>query len=293
MNAEQPHTQPGSSDSRTLEMLVADADIEVMPLRGVEEKLDVVPIGTTITVTCSPKFGLSRTLEYSRRVAKLGFRVVPHLDARLVADEADLRQFVGTLADTGISDLYVIGGDAPTPIGPYDSAVEVLEALAGFDHHFKTIGVACYPEGHPIIPDAKLLQALRIKLPLATYMVSQLCFDAEALIGWLRKIRAVGFELPLHVGLAGPLEIRKLAGISAKSGVGSSIRFLTKQHGFLGAVLRGGSYAPERLLAQIDRALASDDLGIERIHLYSFNQLNLTVEWQRHIVGRSHGVSNR
>lgn len=282
----------GAEIRHAVEALVGAADIEVTPLRGADKKLAIVPARTTITVTCSAKLGLERTLEFSEFAAKAGFRVVPHLAARQVADEADLRRFVGQLGDSGITDLYVIGGDAPKPAGPYSSAVEVLETLAGIDHSLQTIGVACYPEGHPVIPDATLLEALHHKEALADYMVSQLCFNADALVGWLRKIRAVGFQLPLHIGLAGPLQVRKLAALSLRIGARSSIRYLTKQHGFLGNVLRGGSYQPEKLLSQIDQSLASDDLGIERLHLYSFNQLDLTVEWQRRIAGGSHDATS-
>lgn len=271
----------------SVEALVRGADIEIMPLRGVEEKLAVIPPMTTLTVTCSAKFGLDRTLEYSRRAAEAGFRVVPHLAARQVTDEAQLRRVVGQLGDWGITDVYVIGGDAPNPAGPYSSSVELLETLGSIDHSFKTVGVACYPEGHPAIRYDALLDALYRKQQLADYMVSQLCFSADALVAWLRKVRAVGLQLPLHIGLAGPLQVRKLAQLSLRIGAGSSIRYLTKQHGFLGNLLRAGSYEPEKLLAQIDEELGSDDLGIERVHLYSFNQVDLIVEWQQRITGRS------
>jgi methylenetetrahydrofolate reductase (NADPH) len=48
---------------------------------------------------------------------KAGHRVVPHRAARQVTDEAELRRFVGRLEALGVTDLYVIGGDAATPAG--------------------------------------------------------------------------------------------------------------------------------------------------------------------------------
>ncbi|HEV3382497.1 MAG TPA: methylenetetrahydrofolate reductase [Trebonia sp.] len=268
-----------------LEALIRGADIEVIPLRGLAEHLAVVPAGTTLTITCSAKLGLERTLEYTALAAKAGYQVIPHLAARQVADVAALRGFVGRLGDLGVTDLYVIGGDAAQPAGVYSSAAELLEDLAGIDHGLTTIGVACYPEGHPAISDASLLEALRRKQPFATYMVSQLCFDPGAITGWLRKVRAAGIALPLHVGLAAPLQTRKLFELSLKIGVGSSIRYLTKQHGFIGNVLRGSSYQPDELLRQMGSDLSSDELAIERVHLFSFNQIAPTVEWQARITG--------
>jgi methylenetetrahydrofolate reductase (NADPH) len=265
--------------------LVRSADIEIIPLRGVTEKLAVVPKQTTITITSSPKLGLDRTLEYTGVAARAGYRVVPHLAARLVTDRANLREIVARLRGLGVKDLYVIGGDEPEPAGSYSSAGDLLEDLAIVDHGFETIGVACYPEGHPLISDASLFEALRRKQPLANYMVSQLCFDPDAVIRWLRLMRSEGILLPLHVGVAAPLEMRKLASLSLKVGVGSSIRYLTHQHGFIANLLPGRSYHPERFLHGLRDALSSAELGIEGLHLFSFNQLSSTVDWQREVGG--------
>ncbi|HEY6791825.1 MAG TPA: hypothetical protein VI365_31365, partial [Trebonia sp.] len=70
-------------------------------------------------------------------------------------------------------------------------------------------------------------------------------------------------------------------------GVGSSIRYLAKQHGFIGNVLKGGAYQPECLLLEMGDAVTSPELGIEGLHLFSFNQVEETVGWQRKIAAAS------
>jgi methylenetetrahydrofolate reductase (NADPH) len=267
--------------------LVGAADIEVIPLKGAEEKVRAVPDGATITITCSPKFGLQRTLDHSARAVRAGYRVVPHLAARQVADEAELRAFVRRLAELGITDLYVIGGDAEKPAGEYSEAAEILDALAGMDHSLTSIGIACYPEGHPKIGDEALIAALRRKQPNAHYMVSQLCFDPGALAGWLRRIRAEGIALPLHIGLAAPMSMRKLAELSLRIGVGASIRYLSKQHGIVGGMLRGSSYRPEDLLFAMGDTLTDPQMRVDALHMFSFNQVDATVAWQQRIVGET------
>jgi methylenetetrahydrofolate reductase (NADPH) len=79
------------------------------------------------------------------------------------------------------------------------------------------------------------------------------------------------------------MQIRKLLELSPKIGVGSSVRYLAKQHGFLGNVLKGGAYRPESLLYQMGDAVISPDLGIDRLHLFSFNQVTSTVQWQQSV----------
>ncbi|HEY3469270.1 MAG TPA: hypothetical protein VGL47_29350, partial [Amycolatopsis sp.] len=59
--------------------LVAAAACEVIPLKGADQKVSGVPRATPLTITCSPKFGLDRTLEHVASAVAQGFRVVPHL----------------------------------------------------------------------------------------------------------------------------------------------------------------------------------------------------------------------
>ncbi len=283
-SAPDPAGPPAPDTGELVERLIRDAAYEVIPLKGLDAKLAALPVPTTVTVTSSVKLGLGRTLEQSLRAAAAGHRVVPHLPARQVRDAAELRDFVGRIRDAGITDLYVVGGDAAEPLGPYRSAADLLAELAGIDHGLGEIGVACYPEGHPSIAEDVLLAALLEKQSFASYMCSQLCFDAAALVGWLRATRSAGVTLPLHLGLAGPLSLLELAELSVRIGVGSSVKYLTKQHGLLGSLLRGSSYRPEGLLAAMEEELASPGLGISRLHMCTFNRVGPTLDWQRRVV---------
>lgn len=263
--------------------LVADANIEVIPLKGADEKIHSAPTGTTVTITCSPKFGLERTVQHVASAISQGYQVVPHLAARMVESEQMLRDFIRRIVDLGVTDLYVVGGDADQPLGKFYDAESILLALREFDHGLTRLGVGCYPEGHPKIENEALIESLVRKQEYADYMVSQLCFDAGALVTWLRQVRSRGIVLPVRVGLAAPLKTAKLAELSIKIGVGRSLRFLTKQHGLLGNLVLGRDYAPEQLLIDIGPDLLSSDLDVEGIHLFSFNQIEATVNWQRRI----------
>jgi methylenetetrahydrofolate reductase (NADH) len=283
------HTSAGTAGdpavAAAVRSLVADADIEIIPLRSADEKLGAVPGGSAVTVTTSGKLGLERTLEFAEKALQAGHEVVPHLAARQLAGEEELRRFIGRLGELGVSRLYLIGGDAAPPAGPYDSALQVLEALQHIDHGLARIGVACYPEGHPKISDAALAEALSAKQPYAAYMVSQLCFNPGVLASWLRQVRGQGITLPLRLGLAAPMQVSKLVTLGPQIGVGSSVRYLAKQHGFIGNVLKGSAYRPEDLLLEMGSALTDPGLGIEGLHLFSFNQVEETAGWQRRVAG--------
>ncbi len=275
----------GPQARRRMADLIASASLEVIPLKGVQEKVRGVRAGSTVTITCSPKFGLERTLEYVTAAVADGYRVVPHLAARMVENEQSLRRFMSRVVDLGVDDLYVIGGDADEPLGKFSSAADILDALSGFGHGLQRIGVACYPEGHPKIPDPVLLAALLDKQVHADYMVSQLCFDSAALMDWIERVRAGGVRLPLRIGLAAPIKITRLAELSLRIGVGQSIRYVTKQNGLVGSLLLGRSYAPQDLLLDMGERLLADEFGIEGLHMFTFNQVEATISWQRQLTG--------
>jgi methylenetetrahydrofolate reductase (NADPH) len=64
-----------------------------------------------------------------------------------------------------------------------------------------------------------------------------------------------------------------------KIGVGQSVRYLRKQHGMLRGLVLGRSYAPERLLTTLGKHLTEAAAGIEGLHVFTFNQLDVTVDW--------------
>ncbi|MGD0997053.1 MAG: methylenetetrahydrofolate reductase [Thermoleophilia bacterium] len=254
---------------------------EVIPVSGIENGLTALPAGTTVTVTASPRHGMERTLEVSGELAARGFRVVPHLAARMIAGPDQLAHLVEGLAAADIHEAFVVGGDASPPAGEYRDAGDLLDALRSLPHTLTRIGVGGYPEGHPLIAPASLLQALRRKQPGADYLVTQLCFDPSALVAWIRSIREDGIKLPVVVGMPGAVERRKLAEISLKTGAGASLRYLTRHGRQIATIARSRRYDPTPLARAVAAHLDDADLRIEGVHLFTFNQVEATQAWAR------------
>lgn len=276
MSAEQ-HASPPDAAER-LRHLLDEATFEIIPLKGAREQILGTPQGATVAVTCSPKFGLDRTLEHCAVAAQAGRRVVPHLAARMVPDRAALRDFVHRVADLGVTDLYVVGGDATTPTGDYHEAAQILEDLAAMEHPFTRIGVACYPEGHPHIDDDRLWDALVRKQQYATYLVSQMCFDAAAFTSWLAEARTRGVTPPVRLGVSGPVKLARLTELSLRIGVGQSLRFLGKQHGLVGNVLMGRTYDPGPFARAVLGGQPQPG-DVEGLHVFTFNQVPACRAW--------------
>jgi methylenetetrahydrofolate reductase (NADPH) len=255
------------------------ARFEVLPFARSLEEAAQLPEKVRLTITCSPKHGPDRSVEIAARLREMGHHVTVHVAARMVSDRDHLDRILGAMALAGADDLFLIGGDADPPLGAYTSAVELLDVVASHPQRPRTIGIAGYPEGHPAIPADALEQALADKSRHADYVVTQMCFDADALVAWVSRQRARGIGLPVLIGIPGKVSRTKLLELSARIGVGPSLSFLRKQRG-IRALLSKGSTA-DKLYAKLASAADDPELNIAGFHIFTFNQLLETYHWQR------------
>ena len=273
-----------NSPAEVASSLLADPRYELMPFDSFGEQIEHLPDGATVTITASPSLELEATIDWAERAAERGFEVVPHVSARYVRDEEHLAAIVERLEAAGITDIFVPGGDREEPIGEFESAYELLTALDDLDYEFEEVGITGYPEGHDFLSDETLAEAMDEKAPYATYITTQLCYDPDAIIEWIERIRARGVELPVEVGIPGVMRYQKLLSISQKVGVGDSVRFLKKTSGILGFVRQfigsRGKYEPDELVDGLEPYADDPAYGIRGLHVYTFNQVPDTEDWR-------------
>jgi methylenetetrahydrofolate reductase (NADPH) len=155
--------------SSALARLVRDARYEVLPTARIEDELlEHVPPGRTISVTASPAKGLEPTLALAERLARVGYDVVPHLAARMVAGRGELAEIADRLVAAGVHTVFVPAGDATDPAGGYTGALDLLEDLCIMGCPFRDVGITGYPESHPSIHDDLTIQAMWDKRHHAT-----------------------------------------------------------------------------------------------------------------------------
>jgi methylenetetrahydrofolate reductase (NADPH) len=256
--------------------LLEHARYEVLPVDGIEEKvLAHVPRDVKVTVTASPVKGLDATLAVVQRLAGEGYVVVPHLSARLVRDVDHVEEIVARLSSAGVREVFVPAGDAREP-GPFEDAASLLRVLVG---RFDEIGITGYPESHHLIDDDTTIRAMFEKEPMATYIVSQICFDPATIDTWIARVRERGTDLPIWVGVPGIVDNAKLVRISMKIGLGESARFLRAHRAWLKRLVTR-TFTPDPIL----RRLTSDDVA--GLHFFTFNELERTERWRREAIAR-------
>ena len=254
--------------------------MEIIPVPGIEDKLDSLPSDMYLAVTCSPTKGVDETLELSEKLIERGFKVTPHIASKCVSGEKHLEAIIKKLDELGIESIFVPGGDRPEPMGDFNNALDLLKALKKLGHNLNKIGMAAHPEGHPDVSDEILMEALEEKKDLADFIVTQMCFDAEILNDWMNQIQKKGIELPVWVGLPGVIERGRLLKTSLRIGVGDSLRFLRKKSQVATELMKSSIYNPDDLVRDITEKIDINDSKLAGYHIYCFNQIETTEKWR-------------
>ncbi len=263
------------------------ARYEVLPTAKIEAAVvEHVPRDVTVTVTASPTKGIAATLALSERLIGHGYHVVPHLAARMISGPAELAEIVDRLQSLGVSNVFCPAGDADPPAGEYTGSLAMLEHLTGMGQPFAEVGITGYPESHPAIEDDITIQSMWDKRAHATYVVSNLCFDAETIATWLTRMRRRGIGLPVLIGLPGPVERAKLLTMATKIGVGQSVRFLKSHASAFARIAAPGGFSPERFLEKAAPSLGDPTLQVAGLHLFTFNQVAETETWRQDLLSR-------
>lgn len=253
---------------------------EIVPLKGVEERIAQLPAGATVTVTSSPSRGIDATLALCEMVlaSRSDCTVVPHISARLIRDRTHLSEVVHRLEGL-VEDIFVVAGDSREPAGRYEDGLALLRDLADAGHPFTRVGIPGYPEGHPFISDEDLIRAMEEKVPYAGYIVSQICYDPAAIERWVGAVRARGITLPIYLGIPGVVDAARLLRISVRIGIGDSVRYLRKQRGVVARLVTG--YIPDDLVAGLADVVTDPANGIPGWHLFTFNEIRRTESWRQ------------
>ena len=260
---------------------------EVLPTEDVEQLvLANVPHEVTVTITASPRRGIEPTISLAERLARQGYQVVPHISARLIKDEAHLQEVLQRVAALDRKEAFVVAGDAKEPAGEFPDSVSLLTAITAHPHGLREIGITGYPERHSFIEDDLTIQAMWDKRRIASYIVSNLCFDPRIVKKWVARVRRRGVQLPIHIGLAGVAEPAKLLRVSTRIGLADSARFLRGHSNWFMRMVQPGGYDPERFATGLLPDLAAPARNIAGLHFFTFNEIEATERWRRETLAR-------
>lgn len=273
---------------KVLADLLENIGYEIMPFKNIVDKVVAnVPTEIPLTVTATQARGLKTTLDTAITLREKGYTVAPHVPARLVSGPEKLDAVVSRLEDEGINRIFIVAGDADKAEGEFHEALDLFRALERRGHHFDNIGIGGYPEGHALFPSRDIDQALRDKSQYANRILTQICFSADTFIEWSKRIKSEGVDLPVHVGMPGPVSRQKLMRISASIGLGQSANFLKKQKNMFWRFFSPSGYDPTKLLKGLVQHRSIADTTISGLHINTFNDLASTENWRCELLEQS------
>jgi methylenetetrahydrofolate reductase (NADPH) len=262
----------------SIRRLLESPRYELLPFASALKQASHLPAGATVSVTASPNKTLEETVDLASELSQRGFRAVPHLAARMAEDRRHVESLLGRIAAEDIVEVFVIGGDAEQR-GDYFDAGSLLRDMEAIGHGL-SVGIGAYPEGHHVFDMRTAQSALADKQRFADRLITQMCFDADAITDWLASIRADGITLPAIIGIPGVGDRTKLASVALRIGVGASVRFLSKNTGLVRALVQPGGYSADELLDDLSETLDDAAANITGVHIYTFNQVEKTERWR-------------
>ncbi|MBL4813764.1 MAG: methylenetetrahydrofolate reductase [Rhodobacteraceae bacterium] len=281
----------GVADSGQTEQFLSGFSIEVMPRTAakIEDFTALLPKDTRVYIAHIDGTPIEDMVATASRIAAQGFPVMPHIPARMIADEAMLADWIARYqGEAGVEQALLLAGGLATARGDYDNSMQLLESGLFDKAGFKRLHVAGHPEGsRDIDPDGSdraVMEALHWKQAFtertdATMaLATQFCFDAAPVIAWADRLAEEKISLPIHIGTAGPAKLQTLIKFAIACGVGASLKVLQKRAMDVTKLLL--PYEPTTFIADLARHKAANPgFGIEQVHFFPLGGIKTTAAW--------------
>jgi methylenetetrahydrofolate reductase (NADPH) len=237
--------------------------------------------GTRVYLSALPNRPGEEALNSAIKLRAAGLVPVPHLAVRnfptVEAFDELLARFNG---EAGVDTVLVIAGDR-AECGPFRRALDAIDSGVLRRRGIVTVGIAGYPEGHPRIGDEELKLALAEKIAaaeatgLTVEIVTQFCFDAQAIKSFIARLRGFGYDHRMRVGLAGPTSMTSLMRYAGRCGVRASAQAMARRSGLVRQMFAMAT--PDDLIRSLAEAAPT---GVTP-HLFSFGGIPATGRWGR------------
>jgi methylenetetrahydrofolate reductase (NADPH) len=272
--------------------LVASGSVEMGAHRPQDARAiaALLPAGTPVYVNHLPRHSLADSLASLAAVREAGLEPVPHIAARRIASRAELEAFLArAVAEAGVRQALVIGGDEAEPRGPFGDGASLIRTGALAAAGLREIGLPGYPEGHPRIPMMELERDLAEKRELAAsqglgvYVVTQFSFAPARVIEYCAALARNAPGVPVYVGLPGPTSPAALLRFAQRCGVSASLRALQAQ-GLNAVRLVTRTDPGEQLAALAHYCAAHAACNVVGVHVFSFGGVTAAAGWMNRII---------
>jgi methylenetetrahydrofolate reductase (NADPH) len=243
-----------------------------------------VPAATRVYLSAVPNRPVEECITAAAAARAAGLEPVPHIAARNFPSTNALGELFRRLAaEAAVREVMIIAGDRDAPAGPLQGALDIITSGLLQPNGIGAIGIAGYPDGHPQIPNPELERLLAAKLKAAQQaglqaaIVTQFGFDGAPILRWIERLRSIGIDRPIRLGLAGPTSLTTLLRYAARCGVQASTQALVRRTGLMRQMF--SMTTPDGLIRTLAAANVDGRLGVVTPHFFSFGGIPATSRW--------------
>lgn len=219
---------------------------------------------------------LELVLELARRYPD---RVVAHLTC-VGANEAEISRLMTIYQDNGVRDILALRGDIPEGMtreeavsGGFRYAADLVRWLNNLGG-FHSIGVACYPEGHPETPDknADMDHFVRKAEEGADYAASQFFFEAHVWERFMEQMASRGVAIPLAPGILPVRDLDQVQRFAKKCGASVPKSVVDALAPYENNPEAFQESSADLAAAQIGELMT---MGVKHFHVYALNRSDI------------------
>lgn len=274
-----------------VEAFLQGYSIEVMPRTAekVEDFTALLPKGTRVYIAHIEGTPIEDMVATAKRISGEGFDVMPHFPARIIKDEATLADWIARYqGEAGVDQALLLAGGVAKPHGDYHSSMQLLETGLFDKAGFKRLHTAGHPEVNTDIdPDGgrkNVNEALSWKQEFSKRtdaqmaLATQFCFDSVPVIEWADSLVAMGVDIPVHIGIAGPAKLQTMIKFAIACGVGPSLKVLQKRAKDVTKLLL--PFEPTQIITELaDHKAANPNFNIEQVHFFPLGGIKTNATW--------------
>jgi methylenetetrahydrofolate reductase (NADPH) len=276
-----------AQDTHVVSGLLRNGSIELSTngRDSIRSASEILPRGMAIYVPKMPSQTLADKLIQIKQLREFGLDPVPHIAARQIASEQELRSFLNAAVSEGhVHRALVVGGNDAGVAGPFPDSAAVLASGILAEAGIREVDVAGYPDGHPGIPTNVLFADLETKIRLADdqnlklNVVTQFSFAPHRVVEYCEELALRAPGVPVYVGLAGPTSPAILLRFARICGVSTSLRAVSSLG--MNAIKLATHSSPDKQFAVLARhAIDREVCNLAGIHLFSFGGFLESAEW--------------
>lgn len=220
-----------------------------------------------------------RSFETIATVARHGSTMAAHLTC-VGQSRAELHDVIDRYLALGVEHVVALRGDPPegidAPYQPHDdgyaSTAELVAAAKarGIAH----VSVSGYPEKHPQSPSADHDMAILAEKAAAgaDRAITQMCFDTDATLRWIDRVRATGLDIDIAPGIFPIHSFPAVARFAERCGASMPAVVVERFAGLDDDPDTTAKVGAEFAAQQIARLRQH---GVDHVHIYTLNRASL------------------